>query len=104
MNGLLERLVALTTLSFLALVLVQAEPSAALFAGALALAVGALLVARAVAAPSALELRVGARSRQHRESLGALPEPQHPDTDGRPRSRAPSTVVSATVHPVNSLA
>lgn len=90
----------LMTISFVALALAQAEPSTALaagtVAGAVALAVGLLLVARAVAAPSARELRVGARAREHRELLGALPEPQHPDTDGRPRSRAPSRVTPAT--------
>lgn len=90
----------LMTVSFIALVLAQAEPSTALaagtVAGAVALAVGLLLVARAVAAPRAHELRVGARAREHRELLGALPEPQHPDTDGRPRSRAPSRVAPAT--------
>ncbi len=91
-----ERLVMLMTASFLALVLAQSEPSTALLAGAVALAVGALLVARFVAAPSARELRVGARAREHRELLGTLPEPQHPDTEGRPRSRAPSRVAPAT--------
>jgi hypothetical protein len=97
MRRMRERLVMLMTASFLALAIPQAEPSAALVVGVAIIAVGALLVARvAVGVAGAHELRVGARAREHRELLGALPEPQHPDTDGRPRSRAPSRVVSAT--------
>lgn len=92
----MKRMVMLMTVSFLALALLQVEPSAALLAGAVTIAVGTLLVARIVFAPRARELRVGSRAREHRELLRALPEPQHPDTDGRPRSRAPSHVVSTT--------
>jgi hypothetical protein len=96
-----ERLVMLMTASFLALAIAQAEPSAAIVAGVAVAAIGILLTARiVVGVAGAHELRIGARAREHREVLGALPEPQHPDTDGRPRSRAPSRVVSATPLPV----
>ena len=89
----------LMTASFFALAVMQSEPSALLLASALALAVGVLLAARIVSAPCARELCVGSRAREHRELLRSLPEPQHPDTDGRPRSRAPSLVVSTTALP-----
>lgn len=39
--------------------------------------------------------RSHARDWQHRQALRAQPAPQHPDTDGRPRTRAPSRVASA---------
>ena len=87
----------LMTASFLALAIAQSEPSAALVAGVAVAAIGILLSARIlVGVAGTHELRVGARAREHREVLGALPEPQHPDTDGRPRSRAPSRVAQAT--------
>ena len=99
-----ERLVMPMTASFLALAIAQAEPSAAIVAGVAVAAIGILLTARmivgVVGVTGAHELRIGARAREHREVLDALPEPQHPDTDGRPRSRAPSRVVSATPLPV----
>ena len=82
----------LMTATFFTLALFQAEPSALLLASTVAIAVGVLLAARIVSAPSAHELCVGSRAREHRELLRCLPEPQHPDTDGRPRSRAPSSV------------
>lgn len=87
----------LMTASFFVLMLAQSEPSTVLLAGAMALTVGLLLASRVSFAPSTREIRVGARAREHSELLRALPAPQHPDTDGRPRSRAPSQVVSATV-------
>lgn len=96
MQWLTTRTVTLMTASFFALALVQSEPSALLVAATVTLAMGALFAARVIFAPDARELGVGSRARAHREPLRALPEPQHPDTDGRPRSRAPSLVVSAT--------
>jgi len=86
----------LMTATFFVLMIAQSEPSAILVASAVALVVSVLLASRVTFAPNARELRVGARARAHREVLGSLPAPQHPDTDGRPRSRAPSLVVSAT--------
>ncbi len=87
----------LMTASFFVLMLAQSDPSTVLLASAVAFTVGLLLASRVSFAPNAREIRVGARAREHRELLRALPAPQHPDTDGRPRSRAPSLVVSATV-------
>ncbi|MBX3093877.1 MAG: hypothetical protein KF680_04955 [Cryobacterium sp.] len=97
MQRLRSYAVILLTASFLTLALAQPEPSMSLVTGVAVVALGALLAARiVVGVAGAQELMIGARSREHREVLGALPEPQHPDTDGRPRSRAPSRVVSAT--------
>jgi len=39
---------------------------------------------------------VGARARAHREAMSTLPAPAHPDTAGRPRTRAPAGVIPAT--------
>jgi hypothetical protein len=33
---------------------------------------------------------VGRRARAHRQALDAMPAPQHPSTEGRPRTRAPA--------------
>ena len=79
------------TLSFLVLVAAQAEPSGLLAAGLATLLVAAALSARhAAVAVRSLELTVGSRAREHREALTAMPEPRHPNTAGRPRTRAPS--------------
>ncbi|WP_150308504.1 DUF6412 domain-containing protein [Planctomonas psychrotolerans] len=37
-------------------------------------------------------LMVGHRSRAHREALSRVPAPLHPNTDGRPRPRAPGRI------------
>lgn len=85
------------TAAYLALAVAPGEPANLLIASAAVLAIGVLLTVRVTTGVSgAQELMVGARARQHRQQLGAPPEPQHPDTDGRPRSRAPSRVVPAT--------
>jgi hypothetical protein len=79
------------TLSFLVLVAAQAEPSGLLAAGLATIVVAAALSARhAAVAVRSLELTVGSRAREHREALNAMPEPRHPNTAGRPRTRAPS--------------
>jgi len=79
------------TMSFLVLTVAQAEPSTLVFAGIAALALGAVLAARyAAVVIRSQELAVGERAREHRQSLIGMPEPQHPDTAGRPRTRAPS--------------
>lgn len=79
------------TVSFLALALSQTDPSTLFLASVAVVAIGVLLSARcAVGIAGSREIMVGLRARQHRELLAALPEPQHPDTAGRPRSRAPS--------------
>lgn len=80
------------TLLFLALAVSQGEPTAALAATIVVIAVGMLLVARyAATVIRSRVLTVGARARQHRESLTRSPEPQHPSTPGRPLTRAPAT-------------
>ena len=79
------------TVSLLVISVAQAEPSSLVFAGIAALAVGAVLAARyAAVVIRSQELAVGDRAREHRQSLVGMPEPQHPDTAGRPRTRAPS--------------
>lgn len=79
------------TLSFLVLVVAQAEPSGLLVAGLAAIVVAAALSARyAAIAVRSHELTVGSRARQHREALSVMPAPRHPDTAGRPRTRAPA--------------
>lgn len=61
-----------------------------------ALAVVATVSLRAlVAAPAEAAIRVGHRGHAHRESYDHLPEPTHPDTAGRVRSRAPGGVAPA---------
>jgi hypothetical protein len=88
---LIERLVMVMTVSFLAMAVAQGEPSTLVFAGLAAIAVSAVLVARyAAIVIRTHDLGVGERARQHRQSLVGMPEPQHPDTAGRPRTRAPS--------------
>jgi len=88
---LIERLVMVMTVSFLAMAVAQGEPSTLVFAGLAAIAVSAVLVARyAAVVIRTHDLGVGARARQHRQSLVGMPEPQHPHTPGRPRTRAPS--------------
>lgn len=96
MTRLKQRLVILMTLSFLALAMAQPEQSALIVTAVAAVAITALLCARhAALAVGIHELTVGGRAREHRELLSASPEPQHPDTAGRPRSRAPARPFSA---------
>jgi len=79
------------TVSVVVLSIAQAEPSTLVFAGIAALAVGAVLAARyAAVVIRSQEITVGDRAREHRQSLIGMPAPQHPDTAGRPRTRAPS--------------
>ena len=55
-----------------------------------------LLVARCIAVlVNASGSRSHARDWRHRQALRGQPAPQHPDTDGRPRTRAPSWALSA---------
>jgi len=79
------------TLSFLVLVVGQSDPSGLLVVGLAAVVVAAALSARyAAVVVRTRELTVGSRSREHREVLSVTPEPQHPETAGRPRTRAPA--------------
>lgn len=92
MKALQERLAVTLTVAFVAYALVlQAQSDAALLTTAVMLAAAFTLGARYLAVGiSAGELRVGARSRAHREVLSRAIEPQHPNTAGRPRTRAPA--------------
>ena len=84
------------TVSFLALAVAQGEPSTLVFAGIAALAVSSLLAARyAAIVIRAHDIGVGQRARAHRQSLVGMPEPQHPHTPGKPRTRAPSRALAA---------
>lgn len=74
------------------------NPGALLTAAAAsaALAVVATVSWRAlVVAPAEAALRIGHRGHAHREALDSQPEPSHPDTAGRTRSRAPGEVAPA---------
>lgn len=67
------------------------EPSTAFLATMAAVWIGMVLTARcAVRLDGPRELTVDKRAHEHRESMSGMPAPQHPDTAGRPRSRAPS--------------
>jgi hypothetical protein len=91
MSWIRQRLVIAMTLSFVVLVAAQAEPSGLLVAGLATIVVAAGLSARyAAIAVRTRELTVGSRAREHREALSVMPEPRHPDTAGRPRTRAPA--------------
>lgn len=78
-------------------VVMAPDAQAVVVAGA-ALAIAALLAARfAAVSVGSREIRVGHRSRAHRESYSFLPEPSHPATPGRTRARAPGEVAPATL-------
>jgi len=90
MSSVYERLVVILTAVVVALSISGGEPLVALAAVA-GVAIAAVLIARhSTDALRSRELTVGARARQHRESLAWMPAPQHPNTAGRPRPRAPS--------------
>lgn len=96
MRSSYTRLVAFASVSFLVVMLAGSDPSSVAFAGLAAIAVAALVGARyAGVALRARHLTVGARAREHRESLREMPAPGHPDTAGRPRTRAPAWRVLA---------
>jgi len=91
MSALKQRLITAMSLSFLLLVVAQPEPSGLLAVGLAAVVVAAVLSARyAAIIVRSREITVGSRAREHREALSAMPEPRHPDTAGRPRTRAPA--------------
>ncbi len=91
MRRIIESLVMIMTVSFVVLAVAQAEPSTLLVAGLAAVTITALLSARYLAVLiTSRVLRIGHRSRAHEAALAVKPAPQHPDTAGRPRSRAPA--------------
>jgi hypothetical protein len=88
----IERMTArFAVLASVLLVTLAIGASAELVVAAIAaVALATLLGDRAVR--TAMRMRfatVGARSRRHAQVLERVPEPSHPDTDGRTRSRAP---------------
>lgn len=96
MHRIIERLALGLTASFVLLALTQPPTTSIVVAGIAALALTAVLSARyASRVIRSRELAVGARAREHRQSLVGMPEPQHPRTAGRPRTRAPSRAITA---------
>lgn len=96
MKALQERFAVTLTVAFVVYALVLHTPTdAGLLTTAVMLAAAFTLGARYLAVTiSAGELRIGARSRAHREVLSRVIEPQHPNTAGRPRTRAPAAVAA----------
>lgn len=92
MKAMHERMTVVLTVAFVAYALaLQVPQDAGLLTTAVMLAAAFALGARYLAVTiTAGELRVGARSRAHREVLSRTIEPQHPNTAGRPRTRAPA--------------
>lgn len=94
MRTLFERLAVTLAVTFV--VFAVADSSAVLVGAIAAVAVVALVGSRyAAVSIRSRSMTVGSRARQHRESLSSLPEPSHPDTAGRTRSRAPSQSLAA---------
>jgi hypothetical protein len=86
---MIERLAVLLGLAFVALAL--ANSTTTLVAGIGAVALAAVLASRyAAISIRSHVVTVGTRAHEHRESFSSIPEPSHPDTAGRTRSRAPS--------------
>lgn len=89
------RLVVALTLAFLVLAVADQPQSAALVLGAAAAVMLACSVHSAVLTLVVTErLRgIGGRARDHRQLLTRRPAPQHPDTPGRARPRAPGGMI-----------
>ena len=93
MRHLHEQLVMLMTLLFVAVVVAQTGSTTAV---AITLAIAAVAAVRyASVVVGQRQIAVGARAHEHREVLSEMTAPQHPDTAGRPRTRAPSQVAPA---------
>ena len=91
MRPLLARLVILATVLFVALAVSPTGSPTLVIAGiAAVLAAAAIAVRAAAVVVGARRLTIGARSREHKSGLAETPEPKHPATAGRPRTRAPS--------------
>ena len=83
----------LMTLLFVALTAAQ---SGSMTLVAASLAIAAVAAVRIAATPHGnAEIAVGARAHAHREVLSEMTAPQHPDTAGRTRSRAPAKAALA---------
>ncbi|AWB89562.1 hypothetical protein [Homoserinimonas hongtaonis] len=96
MTTIKRNLIMALTLSFLVVACAQVEPSALIVAAVAAVAISALLGSRQAAlALVGHEITIGNRAREHRDALSVTPSPQHPDTAGRTRSRAPARQLPA---------
>jgi hypothetical protein len=90
-RALVTWLVALATVSLVCLAVAPAEPSAVIVTSVVVLAGAALLASRYLAVIIvAFTLTVGSRAHQHEEVLTRIAAPRHPNTAGRPRTRAPA--------------
>jgi len=87
------RLVAFATALFLALAVAQSGESTVVVASIAALALSIAITAALVVGSA--NQPVNFKTFAHRQAMTATPEPSHPDTAGRPRTRAPSQVVPA---------
>ncbi|MCW4384793.1 hypothetical protein OH146_03285 [Salinibacterium sp. SYSU T00001] len=95
LTQLLSALLVVPLALAVALALAESDAPAAVVLFAAALMVGlcaARLSSRAVSAFGSSG--VGRRARAHRQALDSVPEPQHPKTAGRPRTRAPALVAA----------
>ena len=91
---MIERLAVLLGLAFV--VLVTADSATTLVATIGAVALAAILASRyAAISIRSHSITVGSRAREHRESFSSIPEPSHPATPGRTRSRAPAQSLAA---------
>ncbi|MCY7412887.1 MAG: DUF6412 domain-containing protein [Salinibacterium sp.] len=87
------RLVALATTLFLVLAVTQSGETSVVVAS---IAIAAMSIAITAALVVGNTTRaVGIRAFARRQAMTATPEPSHPDTAGRPRTRAPSQAVAA---------
>jgi len=94
MHRLNSRLVALATLLFVAVAVAQTG-SVTTVAVSIAAVVLASAVAGALVVVLSQVVTGGARTRAREQALYEVPAPSHPDTAGRPRTRAPSRSVAA---------
>ncbi|WP_165070534.1 hypothetical protein [Marisediminicola senii] len=90
----LRLVVALTTLAVVLAVADQPHAAALLLGGAAAvMIVGAIHYAVLTLVMTERSRGIGGRSREHRQVLARMPAPQHPDTVGRARPRAPGAMI-----------
>ncbi len=95
MRLLVTWLVAAATLSLVTLASVPAEPSTVIVTSVVVLTGAVLLASRYLAVLIvAVTLTVGSRAHQHGEVLTRIAAPRHPNTAGRPRTRAPARSVA----------
>lgn len=91
MRWLDKRVATVMAVLFTVFVIVQPDPSTVVLAGVAACAIGlALAAVHSVTLNDATVTTTGQPARQHRQAPRAEPAPLHPDTAGRPRTRAPS--------------